>query len=380
MPDYATFLSQVCDPVLLGNKEVKLDDKRRIVLVFHVHTSSGRNDRMEETVKAGRSTSTTSSPEATDLKQEVVEEQDVEDSDAKGKEDLLARLAANAIQAGQEAEQQIDALNTSRVDRQPDLIDLAKLDHAADLQGQASSTSSPSVGKLIDVTTSTPPAPPKIPLSSLPQRPTPPSPPRTTLFHHHSSNSAPHYHPHLHASYSPYYHPAPQPVSCGGPTNAGGSTTTLAEKRREAQRTNQERLFAMTGGPRRSTPSTSTNSNKGYSPAYKVAIPSPAPSPVATPAPTETTKTIESFAGVKGLLKTFVKDLNRHLADNFGDEAAGFELRLPAAATEEIKKVEVEEKKVEEEQKVEEKVVHRACFCDRCLYVSASFFLRRRNC
>ena len=82
--------------------------------------------------------------------------------------------------------------------------------------------------------------------------------------------------------------------------------------------------------------------------------------------PTQESPIGETWSGVKGLLKTFVKDLNRHLADNFGDEAAGFELSIPTE--EETKKEEV--KKVEPEtfaEAREEQVMHPAVFCDSCL-------------
>lgn len=89
----------------------------------------------------------------------------------------------------------------------------------------------------------------------------------------------------------------------------------------------------------------------------------------ASPVTVDTTPAVEtqkeSFGSVKEILTKFVQDLNCHLADNFGDEASGFKLDLPASN--------VEEKKVEEK-KIEEKVpvVHDStltCFCDRCLQV-----------
>lgn len=72
------------------------------------------------------------------------------------------------------------------------------------------------------------------------------------------------------------------------------------------------------------------------------------------------------------MLETFVKDLNVHLADTFGDEAGAFRLNAGEAAK--VTKAEVKEVQKEEEAKpVVPKVVHSHVFCDRCLSVAVLF-------
>jgi len=81
----------------------------------------------------------------------------------------------------------------------------------------------------------------------------------------------------------------------------------------------------------------------------------------------------ESWGTVRGMLETFVKDLNVHLADTFGDEAGGFRLNA-GEGSKSSKEEEVKEVQKEEEVKpVSPKVVHSHVFCDRCLYVSHPF-------
>jgi hypothetical protein len=63
------------------------------------------------------------------------------------------------------------------------------------------------------------------------------------------------------------------------------------------------------------------------------------------------------------MLEGFVKDLNVHLADTFGDEAGSFRLN-----TEDNKKKEDEIKAEEPKTPVQEpKALHPHVFCDRCL-------------
>ena len=94
--------------------------------------------------------------------------------------------------------------------------------------------------------------------------------------------------------------------------------------------------------------------------------------PVVTIAPITTVKTEvepEKLLTVKNLLTNFVEDLNRHLADNFGTEALGFEL-----SEKEREKVVPEVLVVKEEIIDDVKVasapaavVHHSVFCDSCL-------------
>lgn len=130
-----------------------------------------------------------------------------------------------------------------------------------------------------------------------------------------------------------------------------------------------------------------TSAKAGYEPKYVVEVPAEVPGVEAQASvdeleleteesevkKEEVVEEKESWAGVKGMLKAFVLDLNRHLADNFGDEAAGFALRIPANVEEEVVENKVEnrvaEKKVEESG---EQPVHLTVFCDRCLCVPVS--------
>ncbi|CEQ41481.1 SPOSA6832_03221 [Sporobolomyces salmonicolor] len=141
------------------------------------------------------------------------------------------------------------------------------------------------------------------------------------------------------------------------------------------------------GVEQRSADPEAENAQKGYSPAYKFAVPGPSASrlPGATPnlgfassrarlPPSYHTKPVpatahkaEAWVGVKALLNTFISDLNAHLADTFGDEAGEFRLR----STEEAPPVEVEENKADPAN--DEKSEHRNCFCDRKTIVGSRF-------
>ncbi|GAA5909837.1 hypothetical protein JCM5296_001832 [Sporobolomyces johnsonii] len=141
------------------------------------------------------------------------------------------------------------------------------------------------------------------------------------------------------------------------------------------------------------------NAEKGYSPAYKFAVPGSSasrlpganpnlgfassrsrlpPSYHVNPVPATANKA-ESWVGVKALLNTFVKDLNAHLADTFGDEAGEFRLKSTEEATEEAPSVEnVEENKAGPAN--EEKPEHRNCFCDRCLKTIVGSRFKCKGC
>ncbi|GAA6062717.1 hypothetical protein JCM10212_002268 [Sporobolomyces blumeae] len=99
------------------------------------------------------------------------------------------------------------------------------------------------------------------------------------------------------------------------------------------------------------------------------------------------TKT-EPWGTVRTMLETFVKDLNVHLADTFGDEAGSFRLR----ADEELGKGK-EPEKVDEENKGQEKAkpeekekksanraIHAHVFCDRCLKTISGNRYKCRGC
>lgn len=138
------------------------------------------------------------------------------------------------------------------------------------------------------------------------------------------------------------------------------------EKRIELRRQMQERLQAQS----RPSPADATvvipaevSARDGYHPAYSTASNEIAQEQTTAP----DSPIAETWSGVKGMLKTFVRDLNRHLADNFGDDAHGFELSLPGEGEEKVEEPKVEVKKDVKVEEPEEKVVHRTCFCDRCL-------------
>ncbi|GAA6055160.1 hypothetical protein JCM3770_002212 [Rhodotorula araucariae] len=75
----------------------------------------------------------------------------------------------------------------------------------------------------------------------------------------------------------------------------------------------------------------------------------------------------EAWSGVKTLLGRFVRDLNTHLADTFGDDAAPFELREPSAQDGEAEKIpEIKPAAPPAESEVH-LPVHFDVYCDHCL-------------
>lgn len=121
-------------------------------------------------------------------------------------------------------------------------------------------------------------------------------------------------------------------------------------------------------------------SSTGYSPSYAVPPPvaaeeevaanvEPAPTPEDSAGSQDEKPAGEAWAGVKSLLSTFVRDLNRHLADNFGDEAAGFALRIPES-TDAAEPAAASSKIVSTEDQA--KYSWQNCFCDGCLCDSLS--------
>ncbi|GAA6009360.1 hypothetical protein JCM11491_004291 [Sporobolomyces phaffii] len=86
----------------------------------------------------------------------------------------------------------------------------------------------------------------------------------------------------------------------------------------------------------------------------------------------------ESWGTVRGMLETFVKDLNVHLADTFGDEAGSFRLNTGEdhSPSNTAQPVEVPEVK----QPVETKAVHGHVFCDRCLKTISGSRFKCQGC
>lgn len=77
----------------------------------------------------------------------------------------------------------------------------------------------------------------------------------------------------------------------------------------------------------------------------------------------------ESWATVRGMLETFVRDLNVHLADTFGDEAGSFRLNTSVPAKPEHEAQSEPEIPTQAANAVETKALHAHVFCDRCLFV-----------
>ena len=77
---------------------------------------------------------------------------------------------------------------------------------------------------------------------------------------------------------------------------------------------------------------------------------------------------VDGWAKTKSMLSTFVRDLNKHLADNFGDDAAGFELSLGEQAEKEAAQVKADEDKAVKAkvEAAEPKAVHFGVSCDKC--------------
>ncbi|GAA6004852.1 uncharacterized protein JCM10292_002539 [Rhodotorula paludigena] len=100
---------------------------------------------------------------------------------------------------------------------------------------------------------------------------------------------------------------------------------------------------------------------KGYAPSYTTVAPSADSAEVKTRPEAAAGDKKETLTGVQALLANFVRDLNTHLADTFGDAAAPFELRQSSIEPE--KPVETVQVKSAEAQV---KAVHHGVFCDRC--------------
>ncbi|GAA5898389.1 hypothetical protein JCM8208_006968 [Rhodotorula glutinis] len=176
-------------------------------------------------------------------------------------------------------------------------------------------------------------------------------------------------------------------VSAAAATAAPVGTKRKADGYVEGDKVHPERLGPR--GPREAVPSASAAvAEKGYAPSYvkppfvlaephvptteaaSQAIKRKSPSPESAPAPA--LELAESWTGVKALLGKFVRDLNSHLADTFGDEAAPFELREHSADPDvvEVKEdVKIEKAAAKDEAtKVEDKkVVHYSVYCDCCM-------------
>ncbi|GAA5906212.1 uncharacterized protein JCM6883_005477 [Sporobolomyces salmoneus] len=84
----------------------------------------------------------------------------------------------------------------------------------------------------------------------------------------------------------------------------------------------------------------------------------------------------ETWGSVRNMLETFVKDLNVHLADTFGDEAGSFRLNA-GESKKESAPVFVSPPRANP---VEPKVVHKHVFCDRCLKTISGSRFKCRSC
>lgn len=196
--------------------------------------------------------------------------------------------------------------------------------------------------------------------------------------HHHHHHRSPHHHHHPHAHHAA---PAPQPATPSTleatqkPSSATTPISTVFTHRVEQRRLEQEKLQrpAVIAPSPVQTVSLSGSNTSSYQPSYTSSVPSPAAlcqdggSPKAKEAEIKAMSTSpakeqqESWSGVKGLIKTFVHDLNRHLADKFGDEAAGFELRLAGSEQSE------QAKQAAPPANPASTIVHKNVFCDLCL-------------
>ncbi|KAI5480357.1 zinc finger, ZZ-type protein [Pseudohyphozyma bogoriensis] len=124
--------------------------------------------------------------------------------------------------------------------------------------------------------------------------------------------------------------------------------------------------------PQTTSRASSSSSTKGYSPSYTVPAPAAVelPEPVVVDAPDASSSTLENqnhevdvWGGVKNIVTKFVKDFNRHLVDNIGDPALGFELSFGGKDEERDEEADRRAR----EKRLEEKAVHQNVFCDRCV-------------
>ncbi|GAA5946361.1 hypothetical protein JCM3765_000214 [Sporobolomyces pararoseus] len=97
----------------------------------------------------------------------------------------------------------------------------------------------------------------------------------------------------------------------------------------------------------------------------------------------------ESWGTVKGMLENFVKDLNLHLADTFGDEASSFRLKtddddnhseVVVVGGDNNKGEEIKTTSTTPSVPVQNKALHPHVFCDRCLKTISGSRFKCRSC
>ncbi|GAA5967322.1 hypothetical protein JCM21900_002120 [Sporobolomyces salmonicolor] len=322
------FVEHICNPLLAAPQNAKIDEKKRIVLLFLV--------RKKEQAPPTR----TPAPEhATD--------------EAAAKE-----LADNAISTLQK---QVSASPISTTE--------------AGVEQRSAAVGNPFTGVAAAKSG------PHWPVAST-------IPPFTRPGH-----GRPHHHHHQHNPYLRHIGPH-KPPKHAQPALASGSIDYSSPS--EGGKKGIDELSKRFESPSSSSSKDpeAENAQKGYSTAYKFAVPGSSASrlPGATPnlgfatsrahlPPSYHTKPVpatankaEAWVGVKALLNTFISDLNAHLADTFGDEAGEFRLR----STEKAPPVEVEENKADPAN--DEKSEHRNCFCDRCLKTIVGSRFKCKGC
>ncbi|GAA5868876.1 hypothetical protein JCM16303_000290 [Sporobolomyces ruberrimus] len=121
---------------------------------------------------------------------------------------------------------------------------------------------------------------------------------------------------------------------------------------------------------------------------YHAAYSSPTASSSTTPASPSTSGSVpveakkepkETWGTVRNMLETFVKDLNVHLADTFGDEAGSFRLNASEKENDKTPLAKpVEEPQVQKP--LQPKPIFTHVFCDRCLKTIAGSRFKCKGC
>ncbi|SCV74197.1 BQ2448_6629 [Microbotryum intermedium] len=220
-------------------------------------------------------------------------------------------------------------------------------------------------------------------------------PPPTHYHHSHPHGHGLHRHNELssgcHSGYSPYTSPAryrhqhgagmPQsttPMVSYGPTTHVNAMIHRLERRRQLHEQTMRDSLSVTNSSQApcATASTSTlapadektpepaTASKGYTPEYVTDVPitekvetspsSPKLSPPSSPV-------AETWTGVKNIITTFVRDFNRHLADNMGDEFRDFRL-----ASAERKENRSRDASTSSDLGTNKVPIHIGVFCDAC--------------
>lgn len=368
------FLDLVCEPTLSDENSITLDDKKRIVLIFYVIKKAPAAAEVATTAEQELEAANAWDQETAEA---LARSQETFNSEQEAREKGLkafAEVRQREQEAAQAAQEEARRVAQAAVSDSVPLVDFSAPAATAPVVAYATTSDAG------------PPAPPAVPLSSFRSAYHPYQQPHSHIHHGPGALGGPFHHHHLppHTHSHAHSHAHGHSTSTSAHEGTTASRLAVMQKRIQTRREMQERLQGQGRAtvetpavvapaavsvdgyhPAYSTTSTETSDEARQQPAQEsAATPTRAASPVVGHDEPES-PIAETWTGVKGMLKTFVRDLNRHLADNFGDDARAFELSIPAVEQEGVRKSGARQLGEEDE-----KVVHPACFCDRCLCVA----------